>query len=67
MLTLIKEYRCLDVPDEKDIQDAIHIANTEGCIVRILYAVFGCPYELYVTDADSVESVESRIPDEFGI
>lgn len=66
MLTPVKEYFSSDLSDE-DIQKAIDIASTEGCLVRLQYVIFHHFYQVNISKDDTLESVNSQLPKTYGL
>lgn len=65
-LLRVKEYHC-SIPDEAIIEEALSIAMEDNCSVRLYWSVAGYDYRVYVTKADSVETVMARVPKIYGV
>lgn len=55
------------IPDDDTLLEALHIAKTNHCIVKLDYAGFGYPYTINIFDSDDLTSIQCRMPKYYGL
>lgn len=63
----LKTYYCTDVPNNDEIEEAIHITQTQHCLVSLVWTVFYSSYRVLVQEDDTIESVREKMPKVYGI
>ena len=60
----IKEFMCdYTKPSDKEIEEAVSIASTEDCVVKLYYNYpYSGNYKVYVHPNETVEEVKEKLP-----
>lgn len=63
----VKEYMCDGrIPSDKEIEEAISVASTEDCVVRLLWVYpYSGNYEVLIYPETPVEEVKRQLPKKY--
>ena len=66
-MKLIKEYMCDNSkPSDNEIEEAINVAYTEDCVVRLLWVYqYSGNYEVLIYPETPVEEVKRQLPKKY--
>lgn len=61
MIIKVEEYMCSSIPEYQDIEKALHIAQKNEVVVRLIWEVFSNTYSRYVYPYSGVEEILNSI------
>lgn len=66
-MTKVKEFICDNrTPSDKEIEEAINVASTEDCVVRLLWVFpYSGNYEVLIYPYTPVEEVKRQLPKKY--
>jgi hypothetical protein len=68
MIQELKTYACDGIPTDEDIQQAIDIAQRDGCLIKLSwYVKHSGNYSAIIAHDSTLESVRAQMPRVYGI
>ena len=62
MITEVKTYYYdMGIPDDEVLSEALHIAKTSHCIVKLEYEGYGHSYSIKIYDNDNLTNIQCRM------
>lgn len=63
MIQEVKNYKCDSTPNEQDIQQAISISESTGCLINLYWIKsYSDKYSVIVSPDSTVESIKEKMP-----
>lgn len=63
MIQEVKNYKCDSTPNEQDIQQAINISKSNGCLINLYWIKpYSGKYSVMIHPDSTVESIKAQLP-----